>query len=140
MKKQTGFSLIELMVAVAVVGILGAVALPAYRDYVKQGRIPDATSNLASVRVQMEQWYQDNRAYNGTGNPCTTLPTSSYFTFTCSTITASAYTVQAAGSGDMTGFTYQIDQSNAKSTVAVPTGWSLPSPNNCWVTKKGGTC
>jgi type IV pilus assembly protein PilE len=41
----------------------------------------------------------------------------------------------------MAGFTFTIDQSGAKTTV-VPSGigWTAPSPNNCWVTKKGGLC
>jgi type IV pilus assembly protein PilE len=39
----------------------------------------------------------------------------------------------------MCGFSYSIDQSNNRVTVAVPAGWNLPA-GNCWVTKKSGTC
>lgn len=54
MKLQKGFTLIELMVVI-----------PAYQDYVTRGRIAEATSELASKRVLMEQWFQDSRSYVG---------------------------------------------------------------------------
>jgi len=145
MKLQKGFTLIELMVVVTVVGILAAVALPAYSNYVVRSKIPDATSNLASKRVMMEQFFQDNHTYVGgdaAGSPCAPDTTSSkYFTFACtpSPLTAAGYTITATGTGTMAGFTYTIDQNNTKITVAVPTGWTLPT-SNCWATNLGGTC
>ncbi|MGH8742788.1 MAG: type IV pilin protein, partial [Burkholderiales bacterium] len=66
MKTQNGFTLIELMTVVAVLAILAVIAVPAYNDYVTRGKIPEATSNLADLRVKMEQWYQDNRNYQNT--------------------------------------------------------------------------
>ena len=53
MKTQNGFSLVELMIVVVVMGILMAIALPNYSDYVIRGKIPDATSALSTKRVQM---------------------------------------------------------------------------------------
>jgi len=40
----------------------------------------------------------------------------------------------------MLGFTFTINQSNLKTTGAAPLGWALPSPNRCWITRKGGVC
>jgi type IV pilus assembly protein PilE len=136
-----GFTLIELMIVVAVVAILAAIALPSYTDYVTRSRIPDATSNLSAKRVQMEQWFQDNHTYAGFANCAATDTTSSsYFDFSCSVVgTATVFTLQATGKGPMAGFTYTIDQSNTKQTTSVPAGWSLPA-DNCWVTSKGGAC
>lgn len=146
MNKLNGFTLIELLIAVVIVGILSMIALPAYNDYVIRGKIPDATSNLATKRVQLEQFFQDNRTYVASGatspttNACTAdTTTSQYFDFSCpNVLTATTYTLQAVGKNSMTGFTYTIDQSNAKATTAVPSGWTTNA--SCWVTAKGGTC
>lgn len=141
MNKQTGFTLIELMVVVAIVAILSAIALPLYTDYVIRGRIPDATSNLAAKRVQMEQFFQDNRTYVN-APPCNADATSSrFFTFSCpNAATATTYTLQATGTGPMAGFDYTIDQANAKASNITRSGWSNPSSNTCWATKKDGSC
>ncbi len=138
---SAGFTLIELMIVVAVVGILAAIAMPAYTDYVVRGKIPEATSNLATKRVQMEQFFQDNLTYAGAPACNTDSSASQYFTFSCSAAaTATAFTLQAVGTGSMAGFTFTVDQSNNKATPAVPSGWSSHSPDTCWVTKKGGVC
>ena len=144
MKAQHGFTLIEIMIVVAIVGILAMIALPSYNDYVVRGKIPDATSNLATKRVQMEQFFQDNRTY--VAAPACPLAaakdttTSQNFDFYCSpAATPTTYTLKAVGKGSMAGFTYTIDQNNAKATTAVRSGWGT-APVACWVTKKGGTC
>ena len=135
---SAGFTLIELMIVVAIVGILSAVALPAYNEYIVRGKLPEATSNLAAKRVQMEQFFQDNLTY-ASAPACTQDTTSSpYFTFSCSVATATAFSLQAVGTGTMAGFTFTVDQSNAKATTAVPSGWATNAA--CWVTKKGGNC
>ncbi len=143
MKKQSGFTLIELMMALVVVGILTAVALPSYTKYIVRSRVPDATSNLATKRVQMEQWFQDNRTYVG-ATACNADTTSSkYFDFSCPVQTATTYTLQAAGKSTMAGFTYAVDQSNVKTSAfasPAPSGWAAATPNNCWVTNVGGAC
>jgi len=136
---QRGFTLIELLIVVAVIGILSMVAFPSYQDYMTRSRIPDATSNLATKRVQMEQFFQDNRTYAG-APACGDTTGSPNFTFSCTAATATAYTLQALGKGAMLGFTYEINEQNAKSTPALPnTKWGT-QPTTCWVTNKGGVC
>ena len=130
-----GFSLIEVMVVVAILSILASIALPAYSEYVTRGKIPDATSSLAVKRAQLENFFDNNRTY--AGFDCTTGATAN-FDFSCSVQDASSYTVQATGKGTMAGFVFTIDQSNQKATTGVPSGWTA-NPD-CWVTGKSGSC
>lgn len=138
-----GFTLIELMITVAIVAILARIAVPAYTSYITRGRIPDATSNLAANQVKMEQWFQDNRSYlNTAGTACggvaaTDTTSSRYFTLSCAA-TTQTFTLTATGTGSMNGFVYTVTQTGAKATTGVPSGWATSS--TCWITKKGGQC
>jgi len=143
--RQAGFTLIEVMITVAIVAILAAVAMPAYSDYIKTGRLPQATNNLSSMRAKLEQYFQDNRTYVGAcaAGTIAALPPADDFTYTCPTLTATTYVVKAQGQGAVAGFSFTIDESNNKKTVAVPSGWGTASdsaPITCWVRKKGGAC
>lgn len=133
-----GFTLIEVMITVAIVSILAAVAIPQYRDYVTRGRIPDATSALSAKQVQLEQYYQDNRTYASAPACTNDTATSKFFDFACSSSSATAYVLTATGKSSMTGFTYTVNQAGAKATTAAPTGWTLSA--TCWIVKKDGSC
>lgn len=72
-QKQAGFTLIELMAVVAIVGILAAVAVPAYRNYTTQARTTEATTLLPQIRLKLETYNLEFRRYLATtANPAST--------------------------------------------------------------------
>jgi type IV pilus assembly protein PilE len=133
MGQARGFTLIELMIAIAVIGILSAIAYPSYTDYVRRGQLAEAFANLSDFRVRMEQYYQDNRSYaNGANCGAAAVPggNAKYFTYACALNTTAgapagqSYTVTATGASSNTaGFTYTINERNVKSTVTVSPAW-----------------
>jgi len=147
--RNEGFTTIEIMIVIAVVAILAAIAIPSYRDYILRGKLVDAHNALSDFRVRQEQFYQDNRRYDGAGlGGCgAAAPTSKYFTFGCvpdgttpsQTYVATATGIAAQGTG---GFAFTINEANARATnVTAPAstnGWS--SNGACWVRAKSNIC
>lgn len=141
-RRSRGFTLIELMVAVAIVGILAAVAYPSYSAYVRRGKIAEATGALSVMRVNMEQWYQNNRKYSNAGDSAcgVAVPDSASFTYTCALSNANQqFVVTATGiaSAGMDGYTFTVDQDNTQQTTAYP---GATVPQNCWLKRPGDTC
>jgi type IV pilus assembly protein PilE len=141
-----GFTLVELMIVVAIVAILAAVALPQYKDYVTRSRLADASTGLSTVRAQMERYFQDNRTYGDTGSfvsPCNTSSTAGRtfgdFVVSCSTTPdTTQFKLQAVGSGPVSGFTYTINQRDVR-TSTVPAAWGGTCETK-WLMKKGDSC
>jgi type IV pilus assembly protein PilE len=150
-----GFTLIEVMVTVAIVAILASVALPAYGDYIRRGQLPEAFAGMADLRVKMEQYYQDNRRYGTAGGNCAfptppawaagtpvlTYTGSQYFEFRCQLANAGAddqgYTITANGiNGRAVGHTYTINHSNGRATTQFK---GAVAAKSCWATR-GSEC
>jgi len=145
--QHAGFTLIEVMIVVAIIGILTAIVLPSYRDYVIRGKLVAGTNALANMRTQMEQYYQDNRTYATVSastivTPCVAnavvASNGTPFNVGCAAAadapTATTYTLRATGTGTVAGAVYTIDQSNSMTTVSFPTPWgSVPAANACWI-------
>ncbi len=142
-----GFTLVELMIAVAIIGILAAVAIPQYRDYVTRSRLADASSGLTTMRAQMERYYQDNRTYANSGtfvSPCNNATASARtfgnFVVSCTgTLDATQFTLQAVGSGASNGYTFTINHQDVRATTAVPSSWGSTCGSK-WIMKKGESC
>jgi type IV pilus assembly protein PilE len=135
--KHGGFTLIELMIAVAVIGILAAVAYPAYTDSVKKGRRSDAKIALTNAAQALERFYNENNStYNATGSAAGTLfPTTSqggYYTigYASGSPTTSAYTLTATPTGSQANDKCGIFTLNNLGVQGV-SGGSLNAAN-CW--------
>ncbi|WP_068636538.1 type IV pilin protein [Thauera butanivorans] len=151
MKKAQGFTLIEIMIVVVIIGILASIAVPSYNDYIMRSKLIEATSELSTARVRLEQYFQDNRQYahSEDGDECgvdmPAAPSVRYFTYACVpsadgqqyTITATGVSAQGTG-----GFVYTLNQDNAKDTTGAPTGWGKADGTapGCWITRRGGAC
>lgn len=140
MKKMRGFTLIELMIVVVIVGILAAVAMPAYTDFIARGKIAQGTEALSEAKVRMEQVYNSNRSYLLSDNTCPDFSASfSDIPFTIAhspTCTKDTFTLKVTGksANGMSGYWYSINESGEKKS-ATPTG-----SGNCWLISKGTSC
>lgn len=136
--RQRAFTLVEVMIVVAIIGILTAVAIPAYSGYVLRTRLSSGFSALGAMELTAEQHWPNARTYDGLADK---LPAeSANFKYEASNLTASTYTVTATGQGTAAGFKYSIDETGLKKTIAVPATGGWTTNGKCWVDRKGGKC
>lgn len=142
-KHQRGFTLIEVMIVVAIVAILAAFAIPQYREYVLRGQLVSATNLLSTFQARMERHFQDNRTYQTVGaftTPCNApvaQRTDDHFVLDCSVLTANTFTLRVQGSGPTANFVFTVSEANARGTTA-PTGWGDCATK--WILRKGSAC
>ena len=74
MRAQRGFTLVELMIVIAIVAILGSLAMGSYRRYMLRANRVDATSALLQVQVAQEKFFLQNRRYGSTAADLTSAP------------------------------------------------------------------
>lgn len=134
-RREAGFTLIEILIAIALIGILSAVAIPSYSSYVLRGRLTEAFTTLAAVQPRAEEFWSNNRTYVGLPVPAS----SANFDYALDAATsASSYKITATGKGSAASFVFTIDQNGNRATTGVPSGWT--SSTSCWVDRKGGQC
>ena len=146
MKLQRGFTIVELLIVMVILGLLTTIALPAYNSYTQRSKLTEAFTALSDFRVRMEMFYQDNRRYDGAGlNGCgVAAPNSKYFTYVCAPGLAPSqtYTITATGVANegLTNFVYTLNENNVRATTTLGTGWGGAPNAACWVRRKDGGC
>lgn len=144
--KSRGFTLLEVMITVAIVGVLTSIALPMYYEQVIRSKLIDGTGKLGEFKGKMDRYWQDNRTYlNGAacGIPNPVVTGSDYFQITCGAPgplpTATSYTIWASGiaAKGTANFRFTIDNTDAK-TSSGPAGWL--GSGTCWAIRKDGSC
>ena len=144
--RNAGVTLLELMIALAAIGIVIAIALPTYRDHALRGHLARATEGLADIRGRMEKHYQNRRTYvtdGGVVSPCAVdaaQRTFGVFVIDCQTLSAEAFLLRATGSGPADGFTLTLDHRDGRATTGVPSGSGWATCASRWMLRKGETC
>lgn len=126
-ENQAGFTLIEMMIAAAVIAILAAIALPSYNSYIVKSEIRTAQADLLALSLNFENQYQRKLSYpTVTTNTTAGLETlfkgwspsaKASFNYSVTVNTSSTYTLQAAGVGRQSGCSISITHANLRSSA-----------------------
>ncbi|ATQ83736.1 pilin [Moraxella osloensis] len=105
MNAQKGFTLIELMIVVAIIGILAAIAIPAYQDYIARSQVSEAFAMTAAQKTAIAEYAQNNGAYPGASTKPTAASLAVAGTYADAAVAngTGIITVTMKGAGDVNG-------------------------------------
>lgn len=135
MNKEAGFTLMELMIAMVIIGILASIAYPAYMNSVQKARRTDALSVLAQNQIILERCYAQNFAYNAACAGLPTFPHTSpqgYYSINLTNLTATTYTLTATAQNvqekDTTCANFSVNQANVRTASDATSN----AQTTCW--------
>jgi type IV pilus assembly protein PilE len=126
-KRNRGFSLLELLTVLAIVGILALIAFPAYQSNMRTAKRSDAIEALIRIQVAQETWRISDTDYASLaelGNPTTA---EGFYSIAVSAVSATGYTITATGVDDQVN-----DAACTSITLAVSAGGESKTPAVCW--------
>lgn len=124
-RNNSGFTLIELVVTIAIVAILAAIALPSFANQMRKSRRAEAISAMQNAQLSLERWRVDHANYGSSGTAFPSLTTYN-FAITATVAAPNDYTITATPQGDQTKDkcgTMTITKTGATVTKA---------PSDCW--------
>ena len=125
-----GFSLIELLIVVVVIGILASIAVPSYQNYVRRSNRSDTLAILLKMQLQQEKWRANNSTYSSDASVLGAPANSDHYTYTVTNAAASTYTLVATAKS-----TSQQAKDRQQGTLCTPltlTQSNVKSPSVCW--------
>jgi len=129
--KPNGFTLIELMIVIAIVGILASVAYPSYMSQVRKSRRSDAVQALSQVQQAQERWRANNPIYSSDlaslGISSATTSGGYYILAIAGTSTGTTYSASASGVASQAS-----DTGCTTLTVTINNGTATNTPTSCW--------
>ncbi|KUM39889.1 type IV pilin protein [Pseudomonas sp. EpS/L25] len=145
MSSTRGFTLIEVMITVAIVGILAAIAYPSYQSYILRSHRSEGMALLSEAAARMERYYAQNSTYatatpnrlglTSTANATTVDSANGYYSLSLTTLTATSYSLSAtpqnAQARDTCG-TLTLDSTGLRGAAGKTATNDAATVSNCW--------
>lgn len=133
--RKTGYTLIELLITIAILGALVVMATSLYTSYVRKGRRIDALNSILSIQLAEERYRSKNAQYGTLAQVWSGVSTSSegYYSLSISNISATGYTITATGQGNQASDS-ESGTSCTVLTLAMSNGTITKTPAACWPT------
>lgn len=130
-KQCGGFTLVEMMMVIAVMAILVTIVVPSYQDYMRKGKRSDGVAGLLKMQLTEEKWRANNTTYGTFANIGSPTTEHGYYILSITNNTATGYVGKATAQGDQVN-----DKSSGTSctvlTMTVSSSGVVRSPSDCW--------